>query len=65
MNMITDFDKVQRVFESCENFQQFDIAKNMLACYFEKYQAEFDSLSRQRTMTHIQHIMDDCVARFK
>jgi len=65
VNMITDFDKVRRVFESCENYSQFDIAKNMLTCYFEKYQSEFDSISRQQTMTQVQQIMNDCVARFK
>lgn len=65
MRMIADFEKVKRVFESCENYSQFDVAKNMLTCFFEKYQAEFDSLSRQRTMTQIQQVMDDCVARFK
>ena len=64
MTMITDFDKVLRVFESCENHQQFDIAKNLLSCFFEKHRDQFDSVSRQKTLCHIQAVMDDCVARF-
>ena len=65
MNMITDFEKVKRVFESCENYSQFNIAKNMLVIFFEKYNEEFDSLSKQKTMSQIQQIMDDCVARLQ
>ena len=63
--MIADFEKIKRVFESCENYSQFNIAKNMLTIFFEKYKEEFDSLSKQRTITQIQQVMDDCVARFK
>lgn len=65
MNMITDFEKVKLVFESCENYSQFDVAKNMLVIFFEKYKEEFDSISKQKTMSQIQQIMDDCVARLQ
>ena len=63
--MISDFDKIKTVFESCKNYQQFEVAKKMLACYFDKYRDEFDSISKHRTMLQIQKIMDDCVARIK
>ncbi len=63
-SMLHDFEKVKTVFKSCENYQQFEVAKRLLFNFFEKYKTEFDTWTKIKTVQQIQPIMDDCTLRF-
>ena len=61
--MSEDFEKVIKVFDSCENQKHFATAKQMLANFFNKYDNDFDYLSKGYTLRKIQQTIDDCLAR--
>ena len=63
--MTEDFEKVVQVFDSCENYKHFATAKQMLANFFNKYNSDFDYLSKEYTMQKIQQTIDDCLARIQ
>ena len=65
MQIIDDFEKVKRTFESCETYAQFHVAKRMLFNFFEKYKNEFTSASRMHTMQQMEQTMNDCILRFE
>ena len=63
VKMTRDFEKVIRVFESCTTYRQFDMAKNYAECFFNKYHAEFDTVSRAHTQKHFTTAMNETIAR--
>ena len=61
--MTDDFQWVLKVVRSCETNKQLTTARQLTACFLEKYKTEFDSISKAYTLQEFQQAMDDCIAR--
>jgi len=61
--MSEHFQYVITVFESCENAQQVNTAKQLAANFFDKYKTEFDSITRAHTAQKFEQAMNDAYAR--
>ena len=61
IRMTDDFQWVLKVLRSCKTANQLSTARQLTACFFEKYKTEFDSISKAYTLQEFQQAMDDCV----